>query len=117
MRWREEIGPNRKLPGQRIRRIGTITIGEDKGRSSMQLHLKTVNDELKRRGHFAELAKASGYFYFDGGEAVDWLDRSVGVRTINSLTLKQWMEEFERLKKLNAQIIGTLKRGEKKSTT
>ena len=83
----------------------------------MQLNLKKVNDELEQRGHSAKLAKASGYFYFEGGEASDWLDKTVGVRTINSLTLKQWMEEFERLKKLNAQIIGTLKRGEKKSTT
>jgi hypothetical protein len=81
----------------------------------MQLHLKTVNGELKRHGYSAELAKASGYFYFDGGEAADWLDRTVGVRTINSLTLKQWMEEFERLKKLNAQIMGTLKGGGTKS--
>lgn len=75
----------------------------------MQLHLKTVNEELARRGHTAKLAKASGYFYFEGGDAADWLDRTVGVRTINSLSLKEWAEEFERLKKLNAQMLGTLK--------
>jgi len=53
------------------------------------LTLKAINDELARRGHSARLEKASGYFYFLGGEAADWLDRTVGVRTINSLTLKQ----------------------------
>lgn len=72
-----------------------------------QLSLKTVNDELARRGHRAHLEKGSGYFYFDGGEAAEWLDRSVGVRTLNSLTLKQWIEEFQRLKALNQQILRT----------
>jgi hypothetical protein len=77
----------------------------------VRLHLKTVNDELARRGYKAQLAKGKGYFYFEGGEASDWLDRTVSVRTISSLTLKQWVEEFERLKNLNAQIAGTIKRG------
>lgn len=75
------------------------------------LSLKTINDELARRGHRARLQKASGYFYFLGGEAADWLDRSVGVRTLNSLTLKQWIDEFQRLKALNAQILGIGKAG------
>src|ERR1700730_5218013 len=75
----------------------------------MRLHLKVVNDELARLGHGARLAKASGYFYFDSGEAGDWIDRTVGVRTINSLTLKQWIEEFRRLKALNQQILSTAK--------
>jgi hypothetical protein len=60
------------------------------------------------------LEKASGYFYFTGGSAGEWLDRSVGVRTINSLTLKQWVAEFERLKALNAQILGTMKKSGRK---
>jgi hypothetical protein len=77
------------------------------------LTLKAINDELARRGHSARLEKASGYFYFFGGEAADWLDRTVGVRTINSLTLKQWIEEFRRLKALNEQIIRTGKAGPK----
>jgi hypothetical protein len=81
----------------------------------MQLHLKTINDELGRRGYKAELEKGNGYFYFQGGEAAGWLDRTVKVRTVNSLTLKEWMEEFERLKNLNAQIMGTLKRTTGKS--
>ena len=41
------------------------------------------------------------------GEAADWLDRTVKVRTINSLTLKQWIKEFRRLKELNERILRT----------
>jgi hypothetical protein len=77
----------------------------------MRLHLKVINDELARRGHRALLAKGDGYFYFTSGEAADWLDRTVKVRTINSLTLKQWVEEFRRLKELNEQILRTVKPG------
>jgi hypothetical protein len=33
---------------------------------------------------------------------VDWLDRTVRVATLNALTLEQWVQEFLRLKKLNA---------------
>ena len=75
----------------------------------MRLHVKVINDELARLGHSERLAKGSGYFYFAGGEADDWIDRTVGVRTINSLTLKQWIEEHRRLKALNAQILDTAK--------
>ncbi len=77
----------------------------------MRLNLKIINDELAKRGHTARLEKGDGYFYFQLGEAADWLDRTVGVRTINSLTLKEWMQEFGRLKELNAQIMGTLHAG------
>jgi hypothetical protein len=75
----------------------------------MRLHVKVINDELARLGHTARLAKGTGYFYFEGGEADDWIDKTVGVRTINSMTLKQWIEEFRRLKSLNQQIMNTAK--------
>ncbi len=69
--------------------------------------LKAITDELAKRGHQALLAKAEGgYFYFWSGEAVDWLDRTVKVPTLGSLTLEQWMAEYDRLKKLNREIIG-----------
>ena len=77
----------------------------------MRLALKTVNEELARRGHTAVLAKGDGYFYFTMGDTADWLDRTVRVRTINSLTLKQWVEEFRRLRDLNARILRTAKGG------
>lgn len=72
-----------------------------------QLTLKTINAELARRGHQVLLAKGDGYFYFWSGEAADWLDRTVRVRTIHSLTLKEWVEEYLRLKDLNQQILRT----------
>ena len=71
--------------------------------------LKAINDELARRGHHARLEKASGYFYFFGGEATDWLDRTVRVTTVNALTLEQWVAEFKRLKNVNQQISGLAK--------
>ena len=76
----------------------------------MRLHLKIVNDELKRLGHSATLAKGNGYFYFQSGEAEEWLDRTVGVRTINSMTLKEWIAEFRRLQALNRQMLETARR-------
>ena len=78
-----------------------------------RLSLKTVNDELARLGHAERLAKADNYFLFTGGAAEEWLDRTVGVRTINSMTLKEWIAEFKRLKALNEQILETVKKGRK----
>lgn len=75
------------------------------------LTLKTVNDELARLGHKERLVKAENYFLFTGGAADEWLDRTVGVRTISSRTLKEWIAEFKRLKALNEQIMGTVKKG------
>jgi hypothetical protein len=71
----------------------------------MRLTLKAINDELHRLGHNVLLAKGDGYFYFWSGEAADWLDRTVVAPTLNSLTLKQWLDEFRRLKELNRQIM------------
>ena len=83
----------------------------------MTLHLKVVNDELARLGHTALLAKGQGYFYFRSGEAEEWLDTTVKVRKINSLTLKQWVAEFRRLKQLNERILRTAKPGEAPGNT
>jgi hypothetical protein len=75
------------------------------------LTLKAINDELNRRGHNTRLEKASGYFYFFGGEAADWIDRTVQAVTVNALTLEEWIAELKRLKKVNAEIMasGTVK--------
>jgi hypothetical protein len=75
------------------------------------LSLKTVNEELARLGRKERLAKASNYFLFTGGEADRWLDKTVGVRTLNTKTLKEWIAEFHRLKALNEQIMGTVEKG------
>ncbi len=70
----------------------------------MPLTLKAINAELARRGHKVRLEKAAGYFYFFGGEAADWLDRTVRVPKVSSLTLEQWVDEFGNVKKRNATI-------------
>lgn len=43
--------------------------------------------------------------YFSGGEAADWLDRTVNAPSLSSLSLNRWMVEFERLKELNKEIL------------
>jgi hypothetical protein len=80
----------------------------------MRLTLKAINEELMRRGHTVRLAKGSHYFYFHFGEAAGWLDRTVQVATVNSMTLEQWLDEFQRLKKLNQEIIRTGKKSARK---
>jgi hypothetical protein len=67
--------------------------------------LKAVNDELARRGHHARLEKASGYLYFWSDEAADWIDRTVRVEKISALTLEQWVAEYLRVKKVNAELM------------
>jgi hypothetical protein len=72
----------------------------------MRVMLKAINDELAKRGSTARLVKASGYFFFEGGEGVDeWLDKTVNVPNVSSFSLPEWMAEFERLKKLNGEIL------------
>ncbi len=72
---------------------------------TMPLTLKAINAELARRGHTARLESAGQYFYFMGGEAASWLDRTVRVDKVSSLTLDQWMAEFENLQDVNARIL------------
>jgi len=73
----------------------------------MRITLKAVNDELARTGAKSELAKGAGYFFFRGGEADEWIDRTVSASTIGSLTLPQWIAEYRRLKALNQQLLKT----------
>ena len=56
-----------------------------------------------------ELAKGAGYFLFRGGEAEEWIDRTVRVPTIGSLTLEQWLNESRRLKALNVDLMKAAK--------
>ena len=69
--------------------------------------LKAVNDALSKRGRSARLMKASGYFYFDSGEAANWIDKTVYTPTVGSRTLEQWLEEFDRLEKANRDLLKT----------
>jgi len=70
----------------------------------MRVTLNSVNEELARLSHKVELVRGGGYFFFRGGEADDWIDRAVQVPTISSLTLEQWIGEYNRLKAVNEQF-------------
>jgi hypothetical protein len=78
-----------------------------------RIALKAINDELLRRGHNVRLDKTSDYFYFFGGEATDWIDRTVPGTTVSSQTLEQWVAEFVRLKKVNAEMMRSPKAAKK----
>jgi hypothetical protein len=71
----------------------------------VRLTLKAINEELARRGVGARLEKGDGYFYFSGGEASDWLDKTINAPSLSSLSLQQWIAEFERLSILNNDIL------------
>jgi hypothetical protein len=70
----------------------------------MRLTVKAINEGLAKRGSGARLERGDGYFYFSG-EADDWLDRTVNAHSLSSLSLDQWMAEFDRLKELNKEIL------------
>lgn len=65
---------------------------------------KMVNDALRARGRDESLREGEGYFYFGGGEAVNWLTSSVMVRRISDLTLEQWLKEFDSLLERNRKL-------------
>jgi hypothetical protein len=73
--------------------------------ATMPLTLKAIDKELQRLGHDVHLEKGDGYFFFWKGEANDWLDRTVNVPKVSNLTLEQWIDEFNRLKKVNEEML------------
>ncbi len=52
----------------------------------MRLTLKAINDEL-RLGHDVHIEKGDGYSYVWKGDANNWLDRTINVPKVSSLTL------------------------------
>jgi hypothetical protein len=71
----------------------------------MGVTIKAINDALAALGEDVLLTKGNGYFYFDSGEATEWLDKTVHTTSLGRLTLDQWIEEFHRLKKLNRKLL------------
>jgi len=67
--------------------------------------LKTVNDALAHKAPKCGLPKGSSYFYFDSGEATEWLERRVHVSSIGSLTLANGYRNSS-LRQLNSDIRG-----------
>jgi hypothetical protein len=43
------------------------------------------------------LGRGDGYFYFGGGDAVNWFTTSVQVSRLSDLTVKEWLKEFDSL--------------------
>jgi hypothetical protein len=78
----------------------------------VRLSLRVIKSELERLGARAVLAKGDGYFYFEGGEAADWLDRTVRVPTLHSLALDQRVQEFQTLREQNQQMESVQKHSE-----
>src|ERR1019366_988766 len=78
---------SRGLPGTPLMSKTVSGIRHNCSVMAARLTLKAINDELSRRGYNVRLEKSSGYFYFFGGEATDWLDRTVPGTTVNTLNL------------------------------
>lgn len=55
------------------------------------LHLKTVNNEITKRGIDAKLVKGNGYYYFIGPAVDGAFSTSVCVYRLNQLPLEQWL--------------------------
>ncbi|MFI5070332.1 MAG: hypothetical protein ACHP8A_05530 [Terriglobales bacterium] len=73
-------------------------------RQTNRVTRKMVNDKLRERGRDESLRPGDGYFYFGGGEAVNWLTNSVRVQRVSDLTLQQWLGEFDKLLKLDKKL-------------
>jgi hypothetical protein len=80
----------------------------------MRVTLKSVNEKLAAIGAKTELAKGAGYFLFRGGEAEEWIDRTVRVPIISALTMEQWIGEYEGLKALNEDMTKAAKQAPSK---
>ena len=70
----------------------------------MRITVEAINETFET-GVRCTARKGDGYFYFAGGEAADWLDRTVNAHSLSRLSLEQWIAEFERLKKLNKDVL------------
>src|SRR5262245_24383040 len=96
---------SRRMPERPLIEKMVSGIGHNCSVMAARVTLKAINDELLRRGHVARLEKTSDYFYFFGGEATHWIDRTVLGTTVGARSLEQWVSEFVRLKKLNAEMM------------
>jgi hypothetical protein len=81
----------------------------------VRLSLKAINAELAKQRFSARLGKGDGYFYVWSGEASDWLDRTVHVLTLRSLTLEQWVEEVRKLREKNRQLMRSAQESAKRA--
>ena len=60
----------------------------------MRTTLKSVNEALAGLGAQTRLMKGDGYFYFDSGEAENWLDKTISTPTLSSRTVDEWVQDI-----------------------
>ncbi len=58
-----------------------------------------VNAALKARGRGERLRRGAGYYYFSDGETGRWRATSVYVYRADSLTVAEWLHEFDELQR------------------
>ncbi len=71
----------------------------------MPVTLKTINAGLAKQGFKASLAKGDGYCCFQSKPLGTWIG-TVRVPALRTLTLDQWIEEFNKLREKNRQLMG-----------
>lgn len=64
-----------------------------------------VNQALKAKGVAERLARGRGYSYFRGGNTGNWRETAVYVSDPGALSVDEWLEEFERLRKTSWGVI------------
>ena len=65
--------------------------------------IREVNKALAAMGVEERLCRGRGYYYFWHGSAPDWRECSVAVYRISAFTVREWIGEYEFLKKRAAQ--------------
>lgn len=91
----------RKAGGARVLLGGSSVEAKSK---TNRVTRKMINDALRKRGRDESLRPGDGYFYFGGGEAIHWLSNSVRVKRLSDLTLERWLEEFDKLLKIDKKL-------------
>jgi len=71
----------------------------------VRLTLKAINEELAKRRVAPDWQRAMAISIFPAERQSDWLDKTVNAPSLRSLSLEQWIAEFERLTKLNDEIL------------
>jgi hypothetical protein len=73
-------------------------------RQTNRVTRKMTNDKLRERGRDESLRQGNAFFYFGGGEAVNWITNSIRVERVSDLTLEQWLEEFYKLMNIDKKL-------------
>ena len=63
----------------------------------------TINKELKKLGYQERAVQGKGYVYFTEGNAHCWMTSNSNVFKASHLTIPQWINLFQRMKKDNEQ--------------